>query len=69
MAERYQPPSSCSNMNHSRANSPVRFCPQCSGVVNEAVPIKRCTDTAHATLRRRQMKFCIDCGVALVVSP
>jgi hypothetical protein len=59
-------PTPCENRNHSRANSPVRHCPQCSGVVNSSIETKQCDETSHAALRRMQNRFCIDCGTQLI---
>lgn len=59
----------CDNMNHRRANAPVRHCPQCGGTVNGGVPAGHCPDTTHATRRRQQATYCIDCGSQLIASP
>lgn len=59
-------PNPCENMNHRRVGSPVRNCPQCGGVVNASRPAMACTDGKHATARRRQSVFCVDCGSQLV---
>jgi rRNA maturation protein Nop10 len=59
---------SCPNRNHARLDAPVRHCPQCGGVVNDAVSVKHCPDTVHATYRRQQNRFCIDCGLELIAA-
>jgi hypothetical protein len=58
----------CENRNHTRANSPVRHCPQCGDVVNQNVRLKQCSENEHAALRRHQNKFCLDCGVQLIAA-
>ena len=60
-------PTSCDNMNHRRANSPVAHCPECGGVVNRAIPAQHCSDEKHAVSRRQRSVFCVDCGTQLVV--
>jgi rRNA maturation protein Nop10 len=55
-------------MNHRRANSPVSHCPQCGGVVNAAIPVQHCSEAKHATSRRQQTAFCVDCGTQLIAS-
>jgi len=57
---------SCPNFNHRRADAPVRFCPDCGGVVNEAVSAQRCSEEKHAEKRRQMSKYCIDCGEQLI---
>ncbi len=57
---------SCRNFNHSRANAPVRFCPNCGEVVNEAVAAQECSEDKHAKKRLEQSKYCIDCGEQLI---
>ncbi len=56
----------CQNFNHRRSNAPVRFCPTCGGVVNQSLPIKKCTQEEHAKRRRGRNKFCVDCSEQLV---
>ncbi len=58
--------SSCSNLNHRRANAPVRACPKCGEVVNRNIPIKNCSDEEHATKRKDRSRYCIDCGKQLI---
>jgi len=54
-------------MNHRRRDAPVGHCPECGGVVNAAVAARACDETKHAAARRRQSRFCVDCGTQLVV--
>ena len=56
----------CPNLNHRRSNSPVRFCPKCGEVVNNAVAVKRCSEMTHAQRRQDRDQFCVDCGEQLV---
>jgi predicted RNA-binding Zn-ribbon protein involved in translation (DUF1610 family) len=56
----------CNNLNHSRSNAPVRFCPQCGEVVAGRVAIKRCGEAGHAQRRRNGEQFCVDCGERLI---
>ena len=56
----------CDNLNHRRANAPVRHCPACGGVVNEGVDVRQCSDAHHAAARRRHSVFCVDCGMRLI---
>jgi hypothetical protein len=49
----------CPNLNHSRTNAPVRFCPRCGEVVNENIPIRKCTTAEHARSRiEREQVLC-----------
>jgi ribosomal protein S27AE len=56
----------CDNMNHRRRDAPVSHCPECGGVVNAQIAAKGCSESKHAAARRRQSKFCVDCGTQLV---
>ena len=56
----------CPNLNHRRANASVRFCPNCGEVVNKAIPTNKCSEDKHAKKRRKQNKYCIDCGEQLI---
>ena len=56
----------CENLNHRRAEAPVRHCPACGGVVNERVGLQRCSEAQHATARRQRTTFCVDCGSQLI---
>lgn len=55
----------CMNRNHGRPNAPVRCCPDCGEVVNQNIPVKRCSEGEHAQSRKRGSRFCIDCGKLL----
>jgi len=57
---------SCPNFNHRRSNAPVRFCPDCGEVVNDAVPAQKCSKDKHAEKRRELSKYCSDCGEQLI---
>jgi hypothetical protein len=61
-------PIACENMNHRRTNSPVPYCPQCGGVVNRDLPRVVCSGDYHAVSRRGGSKFCVKCGLQLIVS-
>ena len=56
----------CPNFNHRRPNAPVRFCPECGEVLNEYIRMRKCTEEAHATMRRNRNKYCVDCGEKLI---
>ena len=56
----------CPNFNHRRANAPVRFCPLCGAVVNEAILIKECSEENHAISRRGGTNYCVHCGEKLI---
>jgi hypothetical protein len=56
----------CTNMNHRRANSPVRICPQCGEVVNQSVAEKKCSEESHAKMRKQRNIYCVDCGERLI---
>lgn len=56
----------CDNYNHRRTNAPVRFCPMCGEVVNEDIPVRRCTKEEHAASRRERNKYCSHCGEQLI---
>jgi predicted RNA-binding Zn-ribbon protein involved in translation (DUF1610 family) len=57
---------SCPNLNHRRADAPVRFCPKCGAVVNARVQLVRCTSVKHDASRRNHSDFCVDCGEQLI---
>ena len=63
--KRVQP---CENLNHRRANAPVRHCPQCGGVVNDRMHSGSCDDAQHLAARRTFAAFCIRCGKQLIAS-
>jgi hypothetical protein len=55
---------SCPNMNHSRSNAPIKFCPSCGkSFGNQA--FKKCDNEKHAARRKGGDQFCIDCGLPL----
>jgi hypothetical protein len=56
----------CDNMNHVRRDAPVRHCPVCGAVVNARVVERVCEETKHGAARRRQTRYCVDCGVQLI---
>jgi hypothetical protein len=56
----------CENMNHRRRDAPVGHCPECGGVVNAAHSRQGCDDGKHAAARRRQARYCVDCGTQLI---
>ena len=56
----------CPNLNHRRANPPVRFCPDCGEVVNEGIPIRKCNEEVHAKRRRKRDNYCLYCGEQLI---
>lgn len=58
----------CDNMNHRRRDAPVSHCPECGGVVNGSLAVEGCSESKHAAARRRQSRFCVDCGTQLVAS-
>ena len=68
MMGRFEQTAQCDNMNHRRRDAPVGHCPQCGGVVNQAFSTQRCSELDHATARRRQNIFCVNCGTRLVVT-
>ena len=58
-------PIRCPNLNHGRADPPVRACPMCGAIVNSRVLAKACSDGRHALLRRERNAYCVDCGKRL----
>ena len=56
----------CPNFNHRKSNPPVRFCPNCSEVVNATIPAKRCSEQLHAKARMSRNKYCVNCGEQLI---
>ena len=58
----------CPNFNHRRANAPVRFCPLCGAVVNEAILIRKCSEQKHAISRRGGTNYCVHCGEQLILA-
>ena len=55
----------CPNLNHSRSNAPVRFCPMCGELVNGGIPVGACHEEEHATRRRERNMYCWTCGKQL----
>jgi rRNA maturation protein Nop10 len=67
MIGRTRQPNPCDNRNHVRANAPVGHCPQCGGIVNDAIPRRTCSEDEHAASRRRNhFPFCVHCGTRLI---
>ena len=62
-----RPSTTCTNLNHRRSWVPIRCCPMCGEVVNQAIPItiQRCTDEAHAIQRHQTNNYCTGCGLRL----
>ena len=56
----------CPNFNHDRDNAPVRFCPECGEVVNEDIPMRKCSKEEHAISRRERDIYCVNCGEQLI---
>ncbi len=56
----------CLNLNHRRSNAPVRHCPSCGDIVNDAVPAALCSERDHDDKRRHRDHYCIGCGVQLI---
>jgi hypothetical protein len=53
----------CPNMNHSKTNPTISFCPNCGERFQSTTkPNKSCTDESHARSRRDRSLFCPDCG-------
>lgn len=52
----------CKNLNHSKMNVSIRFCPACGEVVNEQIQGRTCSREDHAKRRKERDNFCIDCG-------
>jgi hypothetical protein len=60
-----KPGSHCPNLNHRRADSPIRFCVECGEVLNARIAARTCTREKHARARKERNKCCTDCGEAL----
>ncbi len=56
----------CGNLNHVRLNPPVRHCPNCGAIVNDTIPVARCSEHEHADRRRHRDAYCIGCGAQLI---
>ncbi len=50
----------CPNFNHGRTHPPVRFCPMCGEVVNQNIPVVKCSAQEHAERRRERSKHCVN---------
>jgi predicted RNA-binding Zn-ribbon protein involved in translation (DUF1610 family) len=46
----------------------VRFCSSCGVVVNESIRTALCPEANHASMRRTQSAYCIDCGKGLTLA-
>lgn len=69
MQRAVRPWQQCDNLNHLRPNAPIRHCPQCGGVVNANRDLAKCDATVHATRRKQQSNYCVDCGSELIAKP
>lgn len=58
----------CANMNHSRSNAPIKFCPTCGEIVNRLAQ-GRCDKITHMALRKDRHAFCTTCGEKLSANP
>ena len=56
----------CSNCNHWKSNALVHFCPMCGEVVNEKIPLTKCSQEEHAIKCHKRNKYCVDCGQQLI---
>ncbi|KRT70800.1 MAG: hypothetical protein XU15_C0003G0179 [candidate division NC10 bacterium CSP1-5] len=56
----------CPNLNHRRADAPVRYCPNCGEVVSANIIVKKCSEEEHVESRRRRNTYCMDCGAQLI---
>jgi hypothetical protein len=54
----------CPNMNHSRSNTPVRYCPNCGEQVGNLNMVK-CDTQKHDYRRKERDHYCVDCGKSL----
>ncbi len=54
----------CPNMNHSRTNATIKYCPNCGEVINRNAN-GNCNTSKHADLRKQRFTFCHDCGKKL----
>lgn len=56
----------CSNLNHSKMNVTVKYCPGCGEVVSKTVQSKSCNESVHSKRRKERNKYCVDCGDKLM---
>jgi hypothetical protein len=56
----------CANDNHGRLLVTVRFCSHCGEVVNGKILTAHCSAESHASMRRAQNTYCVDCGEQLI---
>jgi RNase P subunit RPR2 len=56
----------CGNDNHGRAVVTVRCCPNCGGIVNTRIPVRKCPEREHAQARHARSTFCMNCGEQLI---
>jgi hypothetical protein len=56
----------CPNDNHGRMVVRIRFCPSCGEVLNQNIASQKCSQDAHAKMRRARSTFCMDCGAGLL---
>ncbi len=54
----------CTNMNHSRSQISIRFCPTCGVILNANIK-QNCDEAKHASLRKNRNVFCYECGKKL----
>lgn len=58
----------CPNMNHSRMNVSIRFCPSCGKSLNPKATTG-CSEDLHASRRKERDAFCVGCGKSLKNPP
>ncbi len=60
---------SCPNMNHSKSNPQVVYCPNCGEKFTGQTPQKKtCNQEIHKLRRKDRSLYCHDCGVDLKLS-
>jgi hypothetical protein len=60
-----RPEGRCPNMNHSRMNVPIQYCPTCGETVNRNAH-GSCNNEKHMAQRKLGDAFCIHCGKNLL---
>lgn len=55
----------CTNMNHSKANPPIQFCPTCGDKFN-TTNRSICSAEIHKLRRKERSLFCSSCGYKLM---